>query len=296
MISDSNALEIALNVTIRTRVLAVFLVFAAIYILNPLRVQREQPVEIILSATTRTSTFPVLVFRENPLKTSSSNDTPVRVAVVVSLAKQTSHIAEFHLLYDSWRFLQNFFPLSQQVLVDLIVFCEQPSCSQLPSACLPLTYNKHSLLISACFHEVLPHAIINEWQDYLYMTSIAFLLTPEYRRTSTKYDWILRVDQDAVLSPGLLLGVLRRHPIGLYEMQFGGVGHGTVFTHERLRSIASKLGYIHVGIYNLCSTWLVHPNDSIILANLTTVIGRHFLQHEFGRNVSGKRPRRCGAR
>ncbi|CAF4077372.1 unnamed protein product, partial [Adineta steineri] len=52
---------------------------------------------------------------------TESNDTIIHTAVVLSLAKDTAHIAEFHLLYDSWRFIQNFSPLSQQVLIDLIV-------------------------------------------------------------------------------------------------------------------------------------------------------------------------------
>ncbi|CAF1212120.1 unnamed protein product [Adineta steineri] len=216
-----------------------------------------------------------------------TDKTIIHTAVILSLAKEPSHIAEFHLLYDSWRFIQNFSPLSQQVIIDLIVFCEQPSCSQLPSSCLPLSYNKQSQLIPTCYYEELSVKIVQEWSDYLYMTSIAFLLTKEYKETILKYHWILRVDQDAILSPALFFGLLKKHPVKLYDMQFGGVGHGTDFTHERLRDIAKKLGYKHAGIHNLCSTWLVHPNDSIEIAKLTTTIGRHFLQKEYGPNVPG---------
>ncbi|CAF1453311.1 unnamed protein product [Adineta steineri] len=218
---------------------------------------------------------------------TESNDTIIHTAVVLSLAKDTAHIAEFHLLYDSWRFIQNFSPLSQQVLIDLIVFCEQPSCSQLPSSCLPLSYNKKFQKIPTCFYEELSIKIVEEWNDYLYMTSIAFLLTKEYKQTILKYHWILRVDQDAILSPGLLFGLLKKHPVKLYNKQFGAIGHGNNFTKERLKNIARKLGYKHGGIYNLCSTWLVHPKDSIAIANLTIKLGRHFLQNEFGPNVSG---------
>jgi hypothetical protein len=163
-----------------------------------------------------------------------------------------------------------------------------PSCSQLPSACLPLSYNTKIESISKCFYEELDPKIVNEWQDYLYMASIAFMLTKQYRQTIFKYQWILRVDQDAVLSPALLFGLSQQHPVKLYDMQFGDVGHGIEFTHQRLREIAKKLGYNHSGIHSLCSTWLVHPKDSIELANLTTKIGRHFLNKEFGQSIPGR--------
>ncbi|CAF0865782.1 unnamed protein product [Rotaria sp. Silwood1] len=51
--------------------------------------------------------------------------------------------------------------------------------------------------------------------------------------------------------------------------------------------ISKKLGYKHVGVHNLCSTWLVSPQDSIRIANLTIHIGRYLLQNEFGRHISG---------
>jgi hypothetical protein len=214
-------------------------------------------------------------------------DPEIRVAVVLSLSLQTSHIAEFYLLYNSWRFLQNFSPLSQEIVLDIIVFCEQPSCSQLPSFCLPLSYNKDLTDINRCFYEELSRDIVNEWKQYLYMTSIAFMLTKEYRDIIFKYQWVLRVDQDAILSPGLLFGLKKKHQVKLYDMQFGGIGHGIDFTHERLRQIAKKLGYNHKAIHDLCSAWLVNPQDSITLANLTTIIGKHFIANEFGKNVSG---------
>jgi hypothetical protein len=55
-----------------------------------------------------------------------------------------------------------------------------------------------------------------------------------------------------------------------------------------LRDIAKKFGYNHGAIHNLCSGWLVSPQDSIKLANLTTRIGKHLLEQEFGPNVPGK--------
>ncbi|CAF3837843.1 unnamed protein product, partial [Rotaria sordida] len=129
--------------------------------------------------------------------------------------------------------------------------------------------------------------IVEEWNDCLYMTSIAFILTKEYRRATIDYHWILRVDQDAVLSPSLLMGLIGKHQTKLLPMQFGGIAHGNDFTHKRLRKIAKKLGYNHSSIHNLCSTWLVNPHDSVKIANLTTIIGKHFLKHEFGHNVPG---------
>ncbi len=224
----------------------------------------------------------------NPANLRILANSTIHAAVVIALSKQTSHIAEFHLLYDSWRFIQNFSPLSQEVIVDLIVFCEQPSCPQLPSSCLPLSFNKKFDRISRCFYEELDPQIVKEWQNYLYMTSIAFMLTKEFREATANYRWILRVDQDAILSPGLFYGLKGKHPVKLYDMQFGGIGHGIDFTHERLREIAKKLGYKHAGIHNLCSTWLVSPHDAIILANYTTKIGKHFLKNEYGKHVPGK--------
>ncbi len=261
------------------RLIIVFIGIAAIYLLTSLYYPFNASIQTKPSIDT--------TFSVNLTITPKRNDSIIHAAVVLSLAEQTSHIAEFHLLYDSWRFIQNFFPLSQQVVIDLIVFCEQPSCSQLPSACLPLSYNTKLESISKCFYEELDPKIVNEWEDYLYMTSIAFMLTKQYRQTIFKYQWILRVDQDAVLSPALLFGLSQQHPVKLYDMQFGDVGHGIEFTHQRLREIAKKLGYNHSGIHSLCSTWLVHPKDSIDIANLTTKIGRHFIDKEFGRNVPG---------
>ncbi|UJR32604.1 hypothetical protein I4U23_020064 [Adineta vaga] len=207
--------------------------------------------------------------------------------VVLSLSKQTSHIAEFHLLYESWRFIQIFSPLSEQVIIDLIVFCEFPSCYQLPVSCIPLPDGHQLNLVPDCYYQRLDHHIVWDWKDYLYMTSIAFMLTSQYRKATNHYRWILRVDQDALLSPGLFFGLLRKHPHKLLRMQFGGIGHGTEFTNNRLRLIAKKLGYKHMGIHNLCSTWLVNPQDSIRIANLTTQIGRYLLQNEFGHHIPG---------
>ena len=211
----------------------------------------------------------------------------ITLAVVISLAKQPAHIAEFYLLYESWKYIQTFSPWSDDVQIDLIVFCEQPSCFQLPLSCLPLSTQTHSNVINKCYYEELKLELIYEWRDYLYMTSIAFMLTDEYRQAVRSYQWILRVDQDAILSPALYLGLKRKHSTPLYKMQFGSVSHGTNFTHDRLKSIAAKLGYKHAGVHNLCSTWLVNPNDSIQLANLTTRIGKHFMQNEFGKHVEG---------
>lgn len=224
-----------------------------------------------------------------PIPIVEHSDPTVHAAVVLALSKQTSHIAEFNLLYDSWRFIQNFVPLSEEVIVDLIIFCEQPSCAQIPSSCLPLSYNTKFESLARCFYFDLDPAIVIEWQKYLYMTSIAFMLTKEFRETAAKYDWLLRVDQDAVISPGILYGLKGKHHIKLQEMQFGAIGHGTDFTHKRLEQIAKKLGYKHAGRHNLCSTWLVHPQDATMLANLTTMIGKHFLAHEYGPNVTGNK-------
>ncbi|CAF0809917.1 unnamed protein product [Adineta steineri] len=221
------------------------------------------------------------------LPSSISRSDIVHIAVVLSLAKEPSHIAEFHLLYESWRFIQIFSPLSEQVIIDLIVFCELPSCYQLPVNCIPLSYNYKLNLIPDCFYQKLEDQIVSDWKDYLYMTSIAFMVTLQYQQATMNYKWILRVDQDAILSPGLFLGLLRKHPIKLQKKQFGGLGHGTEFTNIRLRMIAKKLGYTHMGIHNLCSTWLVSPKDSIKIANLTTHIGRYLLRNEFGRHVPG---------
>ncbi|CAF4682141.1 unnamed protein product [Rotaria sp. Silwood1] len=229
----------------------------------------------------------ISISSSSPLAKVQNKTAVVHVAVVLALAKEASHIAEFHLLYESWRFIQNFWPLSRQVSIDLIVFCEQPSCHQLPSACLPLSYKTNLDIIATCFYEILNPKIVEEWSDYLYMTSIAFILTEEYRRATIDYHWILRVNQDAVLSPGLLMGLIGKHPTKLLPMQFGGIGHGTEFTHDRLRKIAKKLGYNHSSIHNLCSTWLVNPHDSVKIANLTTIIGKHFLINEFGHQVPG---------
>ena len=211
----------------------------------------------------------------------------IRAAVVLSLAKHTEHIAEFHLLHESWRYIQTFSPLSEMVLVDILVFCEQPSCYQIPSSCLPLKYATVSRSIALCYYEVLDPKIVEKWNSYLYMTSIEFMLTREYQRVIHKYDWVLRVDQDAVLSPGLFLGLLKKHRLTLFNMQFGGIGHGEEFTHKRLENIAKKLGYRHGGYHDLCSTWLVKPKDSIILANMTSIIAKHFIAHEFGKKVQG---------
>jgi hypothetical protein len=238
-----------------------------------------------------------IVYDKNVISSSLTNMIPIselkyitiQAAVVLSLSKQTSHIAEFHLLYDSWRFIQNFSPISQQVIVDLIVFCEQPSCSQLPSSCLHLSYKKTADVIAHCYYEELFPYILKQWQNYLYMTSVAFMLTKEYQQATTHYQWIFRVDQDAVLSPGLFYGLMGKSSTRLHNMQFGAIGHGADFTKNRIKQIAKKLGYNHSGIHDLCSTWLVSPSDSIQLANLTTLIGKHFIENEFGPHVPGKK-------
>jgi len=258
---------------------------------DPVIIKSSAPTTLVHSSPPSSSALPLPpsstptppLFLPSPIPKSEI----VHVAVVLSLAKQTSHIAEFHLLYESWRFIQIFSPLSEQVIVDLIVFCEFPSCYQLPAACIPLPYDHKLNMIPDCFYHKLDDQIVWDWKDYLYMTSIAFMLTPHYRQAAINYQWILRVDQDALLSPGLLFGLIQKHPVKLLHMQFGGLGHGTEFTNARLRMIAKKLGYTHIGIHNLCSTWLVNPHDSIRIANLTTHVGRYLLKNEFGQNVPG---------
>ena len=263
-----------------------FILLNSIYILSFIFNRQEE------SISTKTSIDHKRVVEHSSLlphltSTSSLKEGNIQAAAVLSLSSQTSHIAEFHLLYDSWRFLQNFSPLSHPVVVDLIVFCEQPSCHLLPSACLHLSYKIQPNVIAQCYYEKLSPYIIEQWRTYLVMTSVAFMLTKEYQRAIVNYQWILRIDQDAIISPGLLYGLMKKHPRPLYNMQFGAAGHGIEFTHNRLKKIAAKLGYNHSGIHTLCSTWLVRATDSIPLANLTTIIGKHFIENEFGTNVSG---------
>lgn len=257
------------------------------------------PVVIKTSATSTLSSPPIVFNSSSSSTLPSTSNLPliikskiskseiIHAAVVLSLAKDTAHIAEFHLLYESWRFIQIFSPLSEQVIVDLLVFCEFPSCYQLPLTCIQLPTDYKLNTIPNCFYQRLDDHIVWDWKDYLYMTSIAFMLTSQYQRATRHYKWILRVDQDALLSPALLLGLARKHQVKLLNMQFGGIGHGIEFTNNRLRMIAQKLGFRHVGIHSLCSTWLVSPQDSIRLANLTTQIGRYLLKNEFGRHVPG---------
>jgi hypothetical protein len=112
------------------------------------------------------------------------------------------------------------------------------------------------------FYEELDSEVVKEWKDYFYITSIAFMLTKQYRHIF-KYQWILRVDQDADLTPALIVGLLQKHPVKLYDMQFGDVGHGTDFTLQRLRKIRIL-------------SFLIHSKDSIEISNLTMRIGRYF--------------------
>ena len=263
-----------------------FTLLSLIYTLNLIYYRKQEPINIKTSIDHKTPVdipaHPIIL----PQTTQLINGN-IQAATVLSLSSQTSHIAEFHLLYDSWRFLQNFSPISQQVVVDLIVFCEQPSCHLLPSACLHLSYKIQPNVVAQCYYEELFPYIIEQWRTYLAMTSIAFMLTKEYQRAIVNYQWILRIDQDAIISPGLLYGLMKKHPRQLYNMQFGAIGHGIEFTHKRLRAIAKKLGYNHSGIHTLCSTWLVTSKDSIPLANLTTIIGKHFVAKEFGPHLPG---------
>ena len=87
----------------------------------------------------------------------------------------------------------------------MIVFCENPSCYQLPSSCLPLNTKKDFDTQNKCYYQILDKSIVEEWRHYLYMTSIAFMLTNEYHKGTIDYQWILRVDQDAVFDVAVVV-------------------------------------------------------------------------------------------
>ena len=57
-----------------------------------------------------------------------------------------------------------------------------------------------------CFWSKLPQNFIKKWKDldYLFMTSIDFLNLNPFPDISQDYDYILRSDVDAMITPGIL--------------------------------------------------------------------------------------------
>lgn len=86
-------------------------------------------------------------------------------------------------------------------IVDLVIYCEEPSCDALPVRCVH--YSKVDLYHKSpkCyFREIKPFN-----SEYQAMNSFAFILDPDFESfVVPQYDYLIRRDIDAFLGPAIL--------------------------------------------------------------------------------------------
>lgn len=109
-------------------------------------------------------------------------------------------------LYASWIHIYRFAgeylkdPTCMNV-VDLIIYCQEPSCNLLPADCVHYTKVDPNYKSPKCyFQEIKPFNT-----KYQAMNSFVFVLDPNFEETIVpRYDYFIRTDIDAFLGPAIL--------------------------------------------------------------------------------------------
>lgn len=204
------------------------------------------------------------------------------IAVAVDVGPSYEHTLEYLvLLHGSWQHVVSEDDGSpENALIDMLVTCER--CSRLPIECLPMLTDDGSLRPYRSQHRCM--FAENHDRDKQYfkkmghpaMLSVSFLVTEPMKSMLPRYDYVLRTDQDAVISPRILTW---RPP---YGMVFGSAGVENEWTMARLEAIAKEKGWRHQKVHQICSGWYVPPELALQLASLTVTASKHLLENEFG--------------
>lgn len=233
-------------------------------------------------AATAGSAATLLSSREH---VGGGNSNRLQIGIAVGVSAKPEHLVNLlTMLVPSWNLLRTH-PAAEGVALDLLVFCEDGSCLELPSECRPMRSADGRLFahdqVSNCWFTEQDAAANEDWKHYVFMSSIAFLMQPEMLEIASRYDKLMRTDEDGFLTPRLLMW---RPP---HEAMFGTGGHSHPFNEQRLPQIAKKYGLRHQGVTNICSTWLVPPQLALQVANMTLDIGRRLYDEEWDMTLPG---------
>jgi hypothetical protein len=108
------------------------------------------------------------------------------------------------------------------------------------------------------------------------MLSVSFLAAEPMRSILSRYTYVLRTDEDAVITPRILTW---RPPNG---MVFGNAGVEIDWTKARLKAIAKRLQWRYQDIHHICSGWYVPPTLAVSLADHAILAARELLENEYG--------------
>ncbi len=244
----------------------------------------------------------------------------IKTAVVTVVGNTARHPMQFlTFLHPSWQWqatLRTVRPSDDEnsldVQLDLFAFCEFGTCDTMPLDCRRVevlddllkhkfglasdtTPRRHIRGRGQCFYVPLPESYTPSFaprnstssnsgatesdMPYRFLGSLRFLSDEPFRElvlSSGFYDYVLRTDVDAVLGPGARTWI---PPYGVAAGK-GFMGEPTV-TYPWLERIAKGLGYDHIGIHGMQSTFYVHIEMARPFVDMLTNLTTHFYVNEF---------------
>ena len=197
-----------------------------------------------------------------------------RTAAAIHANSRLQDVNVLHtMMYPSWKYVNSLSHLDQErlinhpqiqfnssnrITIDLLFFCEPDICDSMPIDCAPMPdliemaeQMDTSLIREAfkkeparCFYHELSAFYQNESMEttgYRFMPSLYFLIQEPFISIRKMYDFVLRTDMDAMITPLSLLWI----PPNKYS--FGHRYMSSAFvTQQRLRFIAeTKLHLKH---------------------------------------------------
>lgn len=204
------------------------------------------------------------------------------IAVAVALGPKAEHLLEFLvMLHSSWEHVLAVDDGSPtNALVDLLVSCEK--CSDMPVGCTPMKMASGQLqpyvAMPRCMYAPSQDPLNSYFKKFNHpaMLSVSFLAAEPMRSILSRYTYVLRTDEDAVITPRILTW---RPPNG---MVFGNAGVEIDWTKARLKAIAKRLQWRYQDIHNICSGWYVPPTLAVSLADHAILAAKELLENEYG--------------
>ena len=203
------------------------------------------------------------------------------MAVTTQLANTQRHIFYFlTMFFPSWHHIASESNRKGgSCEVDLVVFCERAECEAISHLCVDLkggaALAEASTTACTCFY-----AETKQTQEsYRFMHSIRFLASAQFSAIvdSGRYGWVMRVDTDTFLLPGIL--TWRPQTPGLIA---GGKGYmGQEYTFRRLERVARELGLRHKKVHGMQSTVVLHSSIAKRAFAQFVNLTEYFYEHEF---------------
>lgn len=194
-------------------------------------------------------------------------------AVTAYIDNTRTYIWQARALYASWFIIK-----VDRLPIDLIFFVSDPAIVLGDDLeCGPYTSHNDE---NDCFIVYMDDASPERRQhreilkDYKYLQSIVYLESPE-ARFLRKYDYLMRTDADAFLTPAFV----RLMPT---EFQVGNAGYGFMYdTQQMLIGWSRELGLRHNGVHNVGETQF-GPTDIVLdVCRLTTDVTVELLNRAF---------------